>query len=128
LPNTQGKRIPALSDQLVEIIGSLIEMLGILIIGADALYIVIISLVHLFSGKDRRSIYRVARIDLSRAILLGLEFLVAGDIIRTVAVVPTFSSVGLLAAVVLIRTFLSFSLEIEISGKLPWKRGSEHLS
>ena len=59
---------------------------------------------------------------LGRAILLGLEFLVAGDIINTVAVDPTFRSVGVLAGIVVIRTFLSFSLEIEIQGRFPWAR------
>lgn len=66
--------------------------------------------------------YREYREHLGRAILLGLEFLVAGDIINTVAVDPTFRSVGVLAGIVVIRTFLSFSLEVEIDGKWPWRR------
>jgi uncharacterized membrane protein len=66
--------------------------------------------------------YREYRQHLGRAILLGLEFLVAGDIINTVAVDPTFRSVGVLAGIVVIRTFLSFSLEVEIDGKWPWRR------
>ncbi len=67
--------------------------------------------------------YREYRQHLGRAILLGLEFLVAGDIINTVAVDPTFRSVGVLAGIVAIRTFLSFSLEVEIEGRWPWARG-----
>ena len=66
--------------------------------------------------------YREYRQHLGRAILLGLEFLVAGDIINTVAVDPTFRSVGVLAGIVAIRTFLSFSLEVEIEGRWPWAR------
>jgi uncharacterized membrane protein len=66
--------------------------------------------------------YREYRQHLGRAILLGLEFLVAGDIINTVAVDPTFRSVGVLAGIVVIRTFLSFSLEVEIEGRWPWAR------
>jgi uncharacterized membrane protein len=66
--------------------------------------------------------YRDYRQHLGRAILLGLEFLVAGDIINTVAVDPTFRSVGVLAGIVAIRTFLSFSLEVEIEGRWPWAR------
>ncbi len=54
--------------------------------------------------------------------MLGLELLVAGDIIRTVAVSPSFTTVGVLAAIVLIRTFLSFSLEVELTGRLPWQK------
>ena len=62
------------------------------------------------------------RSDLGTAILLGLEFLVAADIINTVAVEPTLQSVAVLAGIVAIRTFLSFSLEVEIQGKWPWKK------
>ena len=62
------------------------------------------------------------RSSLGRAILLGLEFLVAADIINTVAVTPTLLSVAVLAGIVIIRTFLSFSLEVEIEGRWPWDR------
>jgi len=66
--------------------------------------------------------YRGYRQDLGRAILLGLEFLIAGDIVRTVAVAPTLQNVLVLGLIVLIRTFLSLSLQLEIEGKLPWSR------
>ena len=70
-------------------------------------------------------IYTRFRRVLGRAILLGLELLVAADIIKTVAVTPTLDSVVVLAIIVLIRTFLSWSLELEISGRWPWqKRGA----
>lgn len=65
--------------------------------------------------------YRNLRADLGRAILLGLEFLVAADIIGTVAVEPSFRNLGVLALIVAIRTFLSFSLELEITGRWPWQ-------
>jgi uncharacterized membrane protein len=74
------------------------------------------------SGKEFSAAYRLYRQSLGRAILLGLEFLVAGDIIRTVAVSPTFGGVGVLAVIVLVRTFLSFSLEVEVDGRWPWQR------
>lgn len=64
----------------------------------------------------------IEEIGLGRAILLGLEFLVAGDIIRTVAISPTISSVGVLAVIVLIRTVLSATLTVEIEGRWPWQR------
>ena len=54
--------------------------------------------------------------------MLGLEFLVAADIIRSVAIEPTLQSVGVLGLIVVVRTFLSWSLEIEITGHLPWRR------
>lgn len=69
--------------------------------------------------------YRSYRQRIGRAILLGLEVLVAADIIRTVAVSPTFESVGVLAIIVAIRTFLSFTLELELSGRWPWQRAPE---
>ena len=71
------------------------------------------------SGEDG---YRAFRTGLSRAILLGLEFLVAADIINTVAIEPTLDSVAVLGGIVLIRTFLSMSLEVEIEGRWPWQR------
>jgi uncharacterized membrane protein len=66
--------------------------------------------------------YSLYRQDVGRAILLGLEFLIAGDIIRTVVVAPTLQNVVVLGMIVLIRTFLSLSLQLEIEGKLPWRR------
>jgi len=72
-----------------------------------------------------RSLYREYRQLLGRSILLGLELLVAADIIRTVAVTPTFTSVGVLSVIVVIRTFLSFSLELEITGRWPWQKDTE---
>ena len=66
--------------------------------------------------------YRSLRRDLGRGILLGLEILVAADIIRTVGISPSFESVGVLGFIVLIRTFLSLSLEVEIEGRVPWRR------
>jgi uncharacterized membrane protein len=70
-------------------------------------------------GLDRYMAYRQ---NLGRAILLGLELLVAGDIIKTVAVAPTLQNMIVLGAIVLIRTFLSFSLELEINGRWPWQQ------
>ena len=66
--------------------------------------------------------YRTMRQTFGGVILLGLEILVAGDLIRTVAVEPTLENVVVLGLIVLIRTFLSFSLEIEINGVPPWRR------
>jgi uncharacterized membrane protein len=72
--------------------------------------------------RTRRALaYRVYRQQVGKAILLGLEFLVAGDIIRTVAVDPSFSGVGVLAILVGVRTFLSFTLEVELEGRWPWQ-------
>lgn len=73
-------------------------------------------------GREWDAALRSYRADLGRGILLGLEFLVAADIIGTMAVTPTFQSVGVLALIIAVRTFLSFSLGVEIEGQLPWRR------
>ena len=72
------------------------------------------------SGKGRRG-YALLREFFGGVLLLGVEILVAADLIRTVAVTPTLESVGVLGLIVLIRTFLSFSLEVELTGRWPWK-------
>lgn len=72
--------------------------------------------------SDHDATFRRYRQQVGKAILLGLEFLVAADIIRTVAVGPSFSGVGVLAIVVAVRTFLSFTLDLELEGRWPWRR------
>ena len=68
--------------------------------------------------------YQRARQDVGRAILLGLEVLIIADIVLTITVEQTVESALTLGLIVLVRTFLSFSLEIELEGALPWRRGS----
>jgi uncharacterized membrane protein len=75
------------------------------------------------AGHDWTKAFRAYRANLGRGILLGLELLVAADIIGTVAVTPSLDNLAVLALIVLIRTFLSFSLEVEIEGRWPWRRG-----
>lgn len=70
--------------------------------------------------------YRTYRSSIGRAILLGLELLVAADIINTVAIEPSLESLAVLAGIVAIRTFLSFSLEVEIDGRWPWQKDSKN--
>lgn len=81
--------------------------------------------VTLVRGVRRPDALEEFRRDLGRAILLGLEFLVAADIIRTVAEVPTLESVAVLGGIVIIRTFLSFTLEVELVGRWPWQKRTE---
>jgi uncharacterized membrane protein len=104
-----------------------IEKIGMAIDGAGVAVIVIgvvIAFVTAVTRLARREndVYRGLRQQLGQAILLGLELLVAGDIIRTVATQPTLTSVAILAVIVLIRTFLSFSLTVEISGHWPGQK------
>lgn len=104
----------------VELTGKTMDAAGTIVIVVGA----VAAAVAAGRGLARRepNVYRDFRRFLGRSILLGLELLVAADIIRTVAVTPTLRSVGVLAAIVLIRTFLSFSLELEITGRWPWQK------
>jgi len=102
----------------VEVVGKTVDAVGVAAIVIGVLVAAAMTLRPTRSGAEE---YRVFRQRLGRAILLGLELLVAADIIRTVAVTPTFESAGVLAIIVVIRTFLSFSLEVELEGRWPWK-------
>ncbi|MFC4852766.1 DUF1622 domain-containing protein [Actinophytocola glycyrrhizae] len=106
---------------VMEIIGTTIDAAGVAVIVVGALVGTIRFLRSLAARQDFTAGYRRYRQGLGRAILLGLEFLVAGDIIRTVAISPSYSSVGVLAVIVAVRTFLSFSLEVELEGRWPWQ-------
>jgi uncharacterized membrane protein len=97
-----------------------IEVAGICVIVVGGTIATVVFVKQWKAGFDEA--YRCYRKHLGRAILLGLEFLVAADIIGTVAVEPTFTNVGVLAGIVLIRTFLSFALELEIEGRWPWQQ------
>ena len=109
--------------QIIEATGEVIDVIGVIAIVVGVVYAIIDAALR---GLRRVSpVYTRFRRVLGRAILLGLELLVAADIIKTVAVTPTLDSVVVLAIIVLIRTFLSWSLELEISGRWPWqKRGA----
>jgi uncharacterized membrane protein len=107
--------------ELMESIGKAVDAGGVVII-VVGIALASVSALQRLSRRDS-DIYETYRRRLGRSILLGLEFLVAADIIRTVAVTPTFASVGVLGLIVLIRTFLSFSLELEITGRWPWQKG-----
>ena len=101
----------------METVGDGIDTFGVVAIVLGATY----ATANFIREVTANEAYRRYRQSLGRAILLGLEFLVAGDIIRTVAVAPTLPNVTALGIVVLIRTFLSTALELE--GKWPWQRG-----
>lgn len=104
----------------VELVGRAVDAAGVAVIVVGTLFATVLAAVRL--GRRQAGVYRGYRRRVGRSILLGLEFLVAGDIVRTVAVAPTYSSVGVLALIVGIRTFLSFSLELEITGRWPWQK------
>lgn len=107
----------------IEPVARAIEAAGIGIIVFAGLAATLWFLAQLVRTRAPGVAYHAYRSNLGRGILLGLEFLVAADIIGTVAVDPTLESLAVLAGIVLIRTFLSFSLEVEIDGRWPWRRG-----
>lgn len=107
---------------VVDFIAHLIELLGVAIIVVGLLLATAVFLRDGLGDAGWRKAYDRYRSNLGRGILLGLELLVAADIISTITAPLTFQSVGLLAAIVTIRTFLSFSLETEIEGCWPWRR------
>jgi uncharacterized membrane protein len=100
---------------------SAIELLGVVVIVCGVIAATIWSLCEMRQGSFDDA-FRSYRANLGRGILLGLEFLIAADIIGMVAIVPSFDRLGILALIIMIRTFLSFSLQIEIEGRLPWQR------
>lgn len=109
-------------EAVIGAIGTAIDVAGVVVIVFGALLVTVVFARRTLHGQSVTENYRLYRQGLGRAILLGLEFLVAGDIIRTVAISPTFASVGVLAMIVFVRTFLSFSLEVELEGQWPWQR------
>ena len=115
------------ATEIAHTVAKIIELFGIAIIALGAFGTLAIFGARFARNSDRDQAVADFRSSLGRAILLGLEFLVAADIINTVAVTPTLQSIIVLAGIVIIRTFLSFSLGVEIEGRWPWdrKRGEQ---
>ncbi len=103
-------------------IAQVFELIAACVLIAGLVFSILFALRVWFRDKNGSVSYRVLRQAFGGAILLSLEILVAGDLIRTVAVSPTLDNVIVLAIIVVIRTFLSFSLDIEINGVAPWRR------
>lgn len=111
--------------EITEFSARALEIVGVCTIVFGALAGSVMFVRNLHRAVPIESSYRQYRRDLGRAILLGLEYLVGADIIATVAIAPSYRSAGVLALIVLIRTFLSISLEVEIEGRWPWQRGEQ---
>ncbi len=109
-------------DQSIKWIAVGIESIAIGIIVLGAVITTILFIWRVIHEGTLEDCYRRFRSDFGKAVLLGLEFLIASDIVGTVAVGPTFQDLGILALLVLIRTFLSFALELEITGRWPWQK------
>ncbi|MBI2701893.1 MULTISPECIES: DUF1622 domain-containing protein [Mycobacterium] len=105
--------------QIVDHVGSAIDVAGVSVIVIGCVIACSLFLARVARQPDQA--YRDLRNNLGRAILIGLEFLVAGDIVKTIVVTPNTQHVAALAGVVAIRTFLSLSLTVEMTGKWPWR-------
>jgi uncharacterized membrane protein len=109
-------------NHVIQRIGEVLDGTGVAVIVVGVVIAAGSAVVRL--GRHETDIYRRFRQQLGQTILLGLELLVAADIVRTVAAEPTLTSVAVLAIIVLIRTFLSFSLEVELTGRWPWQKNT----
>ena len=107
--------------QAADVVGTGFQVVGIavLVIGATLAFVMYLKAIR--RRRDTPTAYSDLRRDLGKAILVGLELLVAADIIRSVAIDPTFATVGVLGMIIVIRTFLSWSLEVEVNGRWPWQ-------
>jgi uncharacterized membrane protein len=108
-------------EQLIPAAARIFELAGVGVLMLGALIAVAAFAVRLLRQAPLQGAYHALRADLGRAILLGLELLVIADIIGTVAIEPTLQNLGVLAVIVAIRTFLSFTLELDVSGRWPWQ-------
>ena len=113
-----------LSDHAIPVVGSAIEIFGVLIIVIGIAWATYVHLRRPMPGEDTE----VYKIRIGRSLLLGLEVLVAADIVKTIAHELSFVSLGLLAGLVLVRTFLSWTLVLEIEGRWPWQREPSPMS
>ncbi|MBA3311750.1 MAG: DUF1622 domain-containing protein [Planctomycetaceae bacterium] len=113
------------ADVFFEATGTLIEIAGVTIVLIGAAFATLHFLKCVVQRQPFEQAFRAYRSNLGRGILLGLEFLIAGDIIGTVAVEPNPTNLLVLAGIVLIRTFLSYSIEVEITGRWPWRQRDE---
>ena len=120
--------IEQLLQSVVPTVVQVIELIGVAIISIGALVTLVQFAVATARGTRIEEAVAMLRSNLGRAILVGLELLVAADIIHTVLVELTLESVAALAGIVVIRTLLSFSLEAEIDGQWPWQRGQQRAS
>jgi uncharacterized membrane protein len=113
------------TQEIIFVISEVIDFAGVAIIALGALMGVILCAQDLLRQERAVDAYSRLRTFLGRSLLLGLEFLVAGDIIKSVAIGPTFDSVIVLAIIVLVRTVLSLSIDVEIDGRWPWQAAQQ---
>lgn len=102
--------------------GSFLDFVGVIVILVGVVFATLVAFINIVAAKGVHHLYRSYRQNLARSILIGLEFLVAGDIIRSVAGNLSLDSVAILAIIVVIRSLLGVEFEMEIEGRWPWHR------
>jgi len=105
---------------IISIAGYTIEAVGVLVVVAGSCISSVV-FIRTFRDLPEGIAYKTYRRQLGRSIILGLEFLIAGDIIRTVVVADTLKNVAILGLIILIRSFLSVTLHLEVEGRWPWQ-------
>lgn len=115
--------LEALIENWIGVIGLGIDVIGVVIIVAGIIWS---TFYFLFQRREERQ-YECYKGRIGRSLLLGLEMLVAADVVKTIALEATFMSIGVLAGLVAVRTFLSWTLVVEIDGRWPWQiAGNAH--
>jgi uncharacterized membrane protein len=110
--------------ELMDHVAQGFEALGVLVLAIGTVWSFVVAGLTWSRSRQAARAFSLLRQAFGGSLLLGLEILVAADLVRTVAVAPTVRNVLILGLIVLIRTFLSFSLEIEINGTAPWRRAA----
>jgi uncharacterized membrane protein len=105
--------------------GELLDAFGVVVILAGIVFSTAFIIVTTFRQRNLHRVYKTYRQNLARSILIGLEFLIAGDILRSVAGDLNLDSIIILALIVLVRSFLGIEFEMEIEGRWPWQRGKK---
>jgi uncharacterized membrane protein len=108
-------------EEWMEVVVHAFEVVGVGILAVGS-FVALVGAGRAMSGGNRHTAYEQARHSVGRAILLGLEVLIIADIVDTVTIDPTLDSALALGLIVVVRTFLSFSLEVELAGALPWRK------
>ncbi len=117
--------MPVTFTETIDHVAQGVEVAGVLILVAGLVWAFALATTVWIRTGDGHEAYRRLRVSVGAVLLLGLEVLVAADLIRTIAVAPSIENVLALGLIVLIRTFLSFSLQIEIGGRLPWHQPAD---
>ncbi|MEQ9465560.1 MAG: DUF1622 domain-containing protein [Haliea sp.] len=110
--------------QIISLFAYGTEAVGVLVVLVGASYSSVVFVRH-FNKVPEGVAYHTFRRQLGRSIILGLEFLIAGDIMQTIIVDATWQNVAVLGLVILIRTFLSMTLHLEIEGRWPWRQAAD---